>query len=143
MKVFLRLSFVSVRKLIFRPLLSLRYYNSVGINLNCARINLREKEKQISSQYDSDHLRASQYFGRVIIFRKDIIFVRENKLKSDSNYLLRRDQRWYVSLFLCFSKVSRLIFTLDFWLTGRQIHNSWRYVFLCFLCPYVCLYEPG
>jgi hypothetical protein len=89
MKVFLRLSFVGVGKLIFRPLPSLRYLNSAGINLNWARKNLGEKEKQVSSQYDSDHLRASQYFGRVIIFRKDIIFVQENKLKSDSNFLLR------------------------------------------------------
>ena len=75
--------------MIFRPFLSLRYLNSAGINLNWARTNLGEKEKKISSQYDGDHLRASQYFGRVIIFRKDIIFVRENKLKSDSNFLLR------------------------------------------------------
>ena len=50
---------------------------------------MRCRRQQLSSQYDSDHLKASQYFGRVIIFRKDIIiFVRENKLKSDSNFLL-------------------------------------------------------
>ncbi len=61
----------------------------MGVNLNWARTNLGEKEKQLSSQYDSDHLRSSQYFGRVIIFWKDNIFVRENKLKSDSNFLLR------------------------------------------------------
>ena len=89
MKEFLRLSFVGVQKLTFRPLPSLRYLNSAGINLNWAITNLGEKEKQLSSQYDSDHLRASHYFGRVIIFWKDIIFVRENKLKSDSNFLLR------------------------------------------------------
>jgi len=88
-KVFLRLSFVSVQKLIFRPFPSLPYLNSAGINLNWARTNFGEKEKQLSSQYDSDHLRASEYFGRVIIFWKDIIFVLENKLKSDSNFLLR------------------------------------------------------
>ena len=58
MKVFLRLSFVGVRKLIFRSLPSLRYLNSVGVNLNWARTNLGEKEKQLSSQYDSDHLTA-------------------------------------------------------------------------------------
>jgi hypothetical protein len=57
-----------------------------GINLNWARTNFGVKEKQLSSQYDSDHLRALQYFGRVIIFWKDIIFVRENKLKSESNF---------------------------------------------------------
>jgi hypothetical protein len=43
--------FVSVRKWSFRPLLSLQYLNSSGMNLNWARINLREKEKQLSSQY--------------------------------------------------------------------------------------------
>ena len=79
MNVFLRLSFVGVR-LIFKPLPSLRYLNSAGINLNWARTNLGEKENQLSSQYDSDQLKASQYFGRVIIFWKHIIFVREDKL---------------------------------------------------------------
>jgi len=111
-KVFLHLSFVGVRKLIFRPLPSLRYLNSAGINLNWARTNLGEKEKQLSSQYDSDHLRASQYFGRVIIFRKDIIFVGENKLKSDSNFLLRGIKE-VMYLGFMFFKVSRQIFTLD------------------------------
>ncbi len=43
--------FVSVRKWSFRQLLSLRYLNSSGMNLNWARINLREKEKQLSFQY--------------------------------------------------------------------------------------------
>jgi hypothetical protein len=43
--------FVSVQKWSFRPLLSLQYLNSSGMNLNWARINLREKEKQLSSQY--------------------------------------------------------------------------------------------
>ena len=52
MNVFLRLSFVSVQKWIFRPLLSLRYLNSAGINLNWTRTNLRKKEKQLSSQDD-------------------------------------------------------------------------------------------
>ena len=68
----------------FRPLLSLRYLNSAGINLNWVRTNLREKEKQLSSQYD-------KYFGRVIIFRKDNIFERENILKSESSFLFWRD----------------------------------------------------
>ncbi len=89
MKVFLRLSFVGVQKLIFRPLPYLRYLNSAGINLNWARTNLGEKEKQLSSQYNSYHFKASLSFGRVIIFRKKNIFVQENKLKSDSNFLLR------------------------------------------------------
>ena len=143
MKVFLHLSFVGVRNLIFRLLPSLRYFNSAGINLNWARTNLREKEKKLSSQYDSNHLRTSQYFGRVIIIWKDIVFVRENKLKAYSNYLLRRDQRCYVYLFLCFSKMSRLIFTLDTF--GRQAYEyiTCGGMFLCFLCIYVCLYEPG
>ncbi len=46
--------FVSVQKWSFRLLLSLRYLNSLGMNLNWGRINLREKEKQLSSsQYDN------------------------------------------------------------------------------------------
>ena len=52
MNVFLRLSFVSVQTWILRPLLSLQYLNSAGINLNWTRTNLRKKEKQLSSQYD-------------------------------------------------------------------------------------------
>ncbi len=107
MKCILASVFVSVRNWIFRPLLSLGYLNSTGINLNWRRTNLRKKEKQLSSQYD-------KYFGRVIIFRKDIIFERENILKSDSIFLLR----CYVSLFLCFLKVSRQFFCLDTF--GRQ-----------------------
>jgi hypothetical protein len=134
----MRLSFVSVRKLIFRPLPSMRYFSSAGINLNWARTNLREKEKQLFSQYDSDHLRASQYFGRVIIFWKDIIFVRENNLKSVSNYVLRRDQRCYVYLFLCFSKVSRLIFTLDTF--GRQADEYITRFFMCTLSMFAYLH---
>jgi hypothetical protein len=38
--------------------------NSAGVNLNWARTKLGEKEKQLSSQYDSDHLK------RVAIFWK-------------------------------------------------------------------------
>ncbi len=38
--------FVGVQKWMFRPLLSLRYLNSAGINLNWVRTYLREKEKQ-------------------------------------------------------------------------------------------------
>ena len=53
---------------------------------------MRKKEKQLSSQYD-------KYFGRVIIFRKDIIFERENILKSDSIFLFRRDQFLCISVF--------------------------------------------
>jgi len=136
-KVFLRLSFVGVRKLIFRPLPSLRYLNSAGINLNWARTNLGEKEKQLSSQYDSDHLRASQYFGRVIIFRKDIIFVRENKLKSDSNFLLPGIKMFCISVFMFFESVQANFYPGHFWSTGRQIHNSQRYVFYVFM--YLCL----
>jgi hypothetical protein len=109
-KVFLRLSFVGVRKLIFRPLQSVGYLNSARINLNWARANLGEKEKQLSSQYDSDHLRASQYFGRDIIFWKDIIFV---QVEVGLKISIARDQRCYVSRFLCFLKVSRQIFTMD------------------------------
>jgi len=40
-----------------------------------------------------------------------------------------------ISVFM-FLKVSRQI--LAFWSTGRQIHNSWSYVFLCFFM-YLCL----
>ncbi len=43
--------FVSVQKWSFRPLLSLQYLNLSGMNLNWVRMNLREKEKQLSSQY--------------------------------------------------------------------------------------------
>jgi len=56
---------------------------SAGIYLNWARTNLREEAKQLSSQYDKDHLRASLYFGRVIIFQKEIIFVQENIFGGD------------------------------------------------------------
>jgi hypothetical protein len=128
---------VSVRNWIFRPLLSLQYLNSAGINLNWRRTNLRKKEKQLSSQYD-------KYFGRVIIFWKDIIFKRENILKSDSIFLLRRDQMLCISVFMFFESVQAFFLPGHFWSTGRQIHNSWSYVFyvfLMFLCIYVCLYE--
>ncbi len=40
------------------------------------------------------------------------IFVRENILKSDLIYLLRRDQRYYVYVFMFFS-------------TGQVIQNNW------------------
>ena len=52
MNVFLRLSFVSVRKWIFRPLLALQYLNSAEINLNWSRTNFRKKVNQLSSKYD-------------------------------------------------------------------------------------------
>jgi hypothetical protein len=41
--------FVGVRKSMFRPLLSLQYLNSAGMDLNWARSNLRKKEKNTSS----------------------------------------------------------------------------------------------
>ena len=43
----------------------------------------RERETEIFSN--------DKYFGRVIIFRKNIIFERENILKSESSFLYRRD----------------------------------------------------
>ncbi len=42
--------FVSVQKWSFRPLLSLRYLNSSGMNLNWAIINLRECPKLEASK---------------------------------------------------------------------------------------------
>jgi hypothetical protein len=131
--------FVSVRNWIFRLLPSLQYLNSAGINLSWKRTNLRKKEKQLSSQYD-------KYFGRVIIFRKDIIFKREYILKSDSIFLLRQDQMLCISVFMFFESVQANFLPGHFWSTGRRIHDSRSYVFyvfLCFLCIYVCRYEPG
>jgi hypothetical protein len=111
----------------------------VGINLNWRRTNLRKKEKQLSSQYD-------KYFRRVIIFQKDVIFEQENLLKLDSIFLLRRDQMLCISVFMFFESVQANFLPGHFWSTGRQILNSQSYVFyvfLCFLCIYVWLYEPG
>ncbi len=136
MKCILASVFVSVRNWIFRPLLSLRYLNSAGISLNWRRTNLRKKEKQLSSQYD-------KYSKRVIIFRKNIIFERGKKLKSDSMFLLRRDQILCISVFMFFESVKAIFLPGHFWSTGRWIHNSWScvfYVFLCFLCIYVCIW---
>ncbi len=135
MKCILASVFVSVQNWIFRPLLSLQYLNSAGINLNWRRTNLRKKEKQLSSQYD-------KYFGRVIIFRKNIIFERENILKSDSIFLLRRDQMLCISV-LCFLKVSRQIFSLDTfgqqadkYITRGVMFFMFFYVFYVFMFAY-------
>ena len=57
--------------------------DSAGIYLNWARTNLREEAKQLSSKYDKDHLIASLYFGRVIIFQKEIIFIQGNIFGGD------------------------------------------------------------
>ena len=86
---------------------------------------MRKKEKQLSSQYD-------KYFGRVIIFRKDIIFERENILKSDSIFLLRRDQMLCISVFMFFESVQ--IFCLDAF--GRQADEyiTCRAMFFMYLC---------
>ncbi len=46
---------ISVRKRIFRPLLSLQYLNSAGMDLNWARTNLRKKAKKLPSHYDENH----------------------------------------------------------------------------------------
>jgi hypothetical protein len=100
---------------------------------------LRKKEKQLSSQYD-------KYFGRVIIFRKDIIFERENILKSDSIFLLRRDQMLCISVFMFFESVQANFLPGHFWSkVGRQADEyiTRGVMFLCFLCIYVCLYERG
>jgi hypothetical protein len=86
---------------------------------------LRKKEKQLSFQYD-------KYFGRVIIFRKDIIFERENILKSDSIFLLRRDQMLCISVFMFFESVQAIF-----------LHITCGVMFFMFLCIYVCLYEQG
>ena len=99
---------------------------------------MRKKEKQLSSQYD-------KYFGRVIIFRKDIIFERENILKSDSIFLLRRDQMLCISVFMFFESVQANFLPGHFWSkVGRQADEyiTRGVMFLCFLCIYVCLYEP-
>ncbi len=50
------------------------------------------------------------------------------------------------SVFMFFESVQANFLPGHFWSTGRRIHNSRShvfYVFLCFLCIYVCLYEPG
>ena len=105
--------------------------------MNWARTNLGEKEKQLSYQHDSDHLRALQYSGRVIILRKHIIFVRENKLKSDSNFILAGSKMLCISV-LMFLKVSRHFFPLDTF--GRQADEyiAPRVMFFMFFM-YLCL----
>ena len=93
---------------------------------------MRKKEKQLSSQYD-------KYFGRVIIFRKDIIFERENILKSDSIFLLRRDQMLCISVFMFFESVQANFLPGHFWSkVGRQADEyiTRGVMFLCFLCIY-------
>ena len=61
-------------------------------------------------------------------------------MESDLSFLLRQDQRRYVSLFLCFSKVYRLIFTLDTF--GRQADE---YIIreVMFLSFYVSMFAYG
>ncbi len=131
MKCILASVFVSVQNWIFRPLLSLQYLNSVGINLNWRRTILRKKEKQSSSQY-------VKYFGRVIIFWKDIIFEREKILKSDSIFLLRRDQMLCISVFMFFESVQANFYPVHIGkhkyiknIKKYKKHNSSSYVFVC------------
>ena len=48
-----------------------------------------------------------------------------------------------ISVFMFFKSVQAIFSPGHFWSTGRRIHNSRRYVFLCFLfilCIYVCLW---
>jgi hypothetical protein len=100
---------------------------------------LRKKEKQLSSQYD-------KYFGRVIIFWKDIIFERENILKSDSIFLLWRDHMLCISVFMFFESVQAKFLPGHFWSKVGQQADKYitrGVMFLCFLCIYVCLYERG
>ena len=90
--------------------------NSAGMNLNWARIKLREKENQLSSWYDRGPLNSVIIFRKrhniserydfgtrsVTIFRKDIILVRENILKSDLKMLCFYDFmfRWILPAFI-------------------------------------------
>ena len=121
MKVFLRLSFVGVRKLIFRPLQSLQYLNLVGINFSISQwpfksIAIFQKSHNISERF----------------------FCARKQVEVGLKFSIARDQRCYVSLFLWFLKVSRLIFTLDTF--GRQADKyitcggMFFYVFM-----YLCL----
>ncbi len=120
----------------FAPRTRSEFLNSAGINLNWRRTSLRKKEKQLSSQYD-------KYFGRVIIFRKNIIFEQENILKSDSIFLLRQDQKMLcISVFMFFESVQANFLPGHFWSTGRRIHNSRSYVFYVFYIS-MFAYERG
>ncbi len=97
---------VSVWKRIFRPLLSLRYLNSAGMDLNWARTNLRKKEKK----YLFTMMRIIKQPCNI---SESFIFVWEIILKSDLIYLLRQNQRCYVDVFMFFS-------------TGQVIWNTWE-----------------
>jgi hypothetical protein len=80
----------------------MQYLNSVGMELNCARTNLRKKEKKIFlsiTVIPKLHHNISENF----------IFVRENILKSDLIYLLQWDHRCYVYVFMFFQSVQAFL----------------------------------
>jgi hypothetical protein len=82
------------------------------MNLNLARIKLREKEYQLSSRYDRGPLNI------VIIFRKRhniserYDFDTRKHVESDLICLLRRDHKCYVFMFLCFVGACQRFFLL-------------------------------
>ena len=127
MNVFLCLSFVSVQKWIYKPLLSLQYLNSVGKNVNWTRTNLRKKEKQLSSQYDilfskSHNILESHYFCT----RKHI--------EVGLNFSLAVGSKMLCICFYVFSKCPGNFFPGHIWTTGRLIHSSREVCFFMFLC---------
>jgi hypothetical protein len=70
------------------------------------RTNLRKKEKKYL-------LTMTRIIEQPCNISESFIFVRENILKLDLIYLLRRDQRCYVYVFM-------LVFS-----TGQVIRNTW------------------
>ena len=93
--------------------------------------------KQLSSQYHSDHLRALQYFRRVIIFRKDVFFCKKTSWSRTQIFYCTGTKMLCISVFMFFESVQANFYPGHFWSTGRQIHNSQRYVFYVFM--YLCL----
>ena len=87
-------------------MLSLQHLNSVGMDLNWVRTNLRKKEKNLPSHYMTRILKQRRNIS------ESFIFVRENILKLNLIYLLQRDQRCYAYDFMFFS-------------TGQVIRNTW------------------
>ncbi len=133
MKCILASVFVSVRNWIFRPLLSLRYLNSAGINLNWRRTNLRnERETIIFSIWQifwNSHNISERYY-----------FWTRKHIEVGLNFLLRQDQMLCISVFMFFESVQAIFLPGHFWSTGGRIHNSRSYVFYVFLCFYVSMF---
>ncbi len=74
------------------------------------RINLREKETQLSSQYVLNPQRNSYHFGRIIIFLKRFHFSMRKHFDVGLDDSLAAGQTLYIYVFKFFGSVQRFSF---------------------------------